>query len=274
MKETQKVYNLATESFTENVNKRVHEAFENIYIAIPAKVVNTDHYESLQCVSVEFSIRDIYTRKNAAILESVTLEKVFVKLHDAGGFKIKSPVSKGDYVTLHWSHKDLGDWLDGDGTSVAQSTTDRASLEDCWVDLGFGTRKDHTNPSKTDLIIEGPNTNITITPTGVITATTSGTSYIKSSHHTIDTDVTITKNLLVQGNTTTDGNVQTGGSTTSQGVVNALAGVYASTYAGVGGGAATFEVDMEINGTVTINGITVNTHTHLDAEGRSTQGPQ
>lgn len=276
-----RTYDMANTSFTENVNKKVNEFREGLYIAIPATVVGVQDYETLQCLDVVPVINDIYTRKDASVLKVQTLRKVFVKLHNAGGWKFNFPVAIGDKATLHWSHKDLSKWLDGDGGNVDQSVTELAELNDCWIELGFGTRKVNNKPSLTDVVLEGPATKITVTPEGVVTAETSGTSYLKSSHHTIDTDVTITKNLLVEGNTTTngnnttDGNTLTKGTTESTGIITATSGVYAASYAGLGGGGATFNVDMGITGTVTINGVVINTHTHnVILEGQPTGGPQ
>lgn len=285
---TNQFYDMGAMSFNENIQKKISEfTRDNLYIAIPARVISTDDYESLQCLDVQPVINDVYTRAAGIVIEANVLKKVFVKLFNNGGFKLKLPVKKGDLVTLHYSHKDLGEWLDSDGTQqVDQNVFEVANLEDCWVELGFGTRKNHTSPSKTDIILESDNTTITIKPSGDVTVDTSGTSYIKSSAHTIDTDTTITGNLIVNGNAQVDGNTDVignttiGGTTTSTGIVTATSGVLAASYAGLAGGAATFNVDMNVTGTVattgsmTINGITLESHTHIDSQGGSTSGPQ
>ena len=270
-----RIYDMNPTSFSANTRKMLDEMRESLPLSIPAIVTKTSDYESLQCVSVEFAIKDIFPNKADAELGTVKLEKVFVKLLHAGGFKVKCPVHKGDIVTLQWSHKDLGKFLDGSGDVVSQSINEIADLEDCWVELGFGTRKNHTNPSVDNFIIEGEGTLITITPSGNITVNTDGnvrmvakgSSYLKSSHHTIDTNTTITKNLEVKGNT------EIKGTTDSRGAMSGHAGVFASTFAGLGGSAASFNVDMNINGTVTINGININTHTHQGVHGK-TSPPQ
>lgn len=256
-------YDMISNSLTEHTNTRTEELKQNNYKTIPAVITGVDSYEKLQCVSVEFSIRDIFDRKNSTILESVKLEKVFVRLPKFGGWKFKYPVAKGDEVVLHWSHKDLSRFLDGDGSSVAQSITEVGEIEDCFVELGFGTRKNHNDPSLKNLILMQSATNITITPEGDISidtegnisTTAKGTHYLKSSHLTVDNSVTIKENLIVEG------------TTESTGVVTALSGVHASTYAGIEGGAASFEVDIGVNGVVTINNVVVNDHTHDNPEG-------
>ena len=258
-----KTYDMITNSFSEHANSRTEELKQNNYKSIPAIITGVDSYEKHQCVSVEFLIRDIFNKKDATILESVQLEKVFVRLPKFGGWKFKYPVKKGNEVILHWSHKDLSKFLDGDGSSVSQSITEVGEIEDCFVELGFGTRKNHNSPSLDNLILMQDATSITITPEGNITTTTDGnvytiakgTHFLKSEHLTIDNSVTINKNLLVKG------------TTESTGIITATAGVHASTYAGLSGGAAAFAVDIGVTGTVTINGVVVNNHTHTNPEG-------
>ncbi len=271
------IYDMSGMSLSENIIKRVGDFNrQNLYISIPARVVNVDDYETLQCVDVKPVINDTYTMHDLETLQSITMRKVFVKHTSGGGFDILPPVEKGGLVTLHWPHRDISTFLDSDGTEdVDQPVEWIAQMEDCWATLGFGTRREHQNPSQKNLLIRGPKTLVTITPEGHITTETAGdvkiiaegSSYLKSSHHTIDTDVTITKSLVVEKDTTTDGNTLTKGTTTSQGAVEAQAGVFASAFAGIGGAAATFEVDMGITGTVTINGVNVNLHTHVGGTG-------
>jgi hypothetical protein len=174
-------YDMGAMSYNENISKRIAQfTREDLYIGIPARVVGVDDYESLQCVDVQPVFDDVHIKKNSTVLEAVTIKKVFVKLPSGGGFNIKLPVSKGDLCTLNYAHKDLGEWLDSVGDeNIAQSVFKIANVEDCWVDLGFGTRKTHQNPSADNLVIEGPNTTITITPSGDLTADTVGTSYIQ-----------------------------------------------------------------------------------------------
>lgn len=265
-------YDVAVSSLKEKLLESASKVSEQEYTTLPARITNTKDYEKLQCVSVEVLIQDLYETKGQVEAGTIKLEKVFVNLPRFGGWKFRFPVSVGDPVTLYWSRKDLSQYLDGFGDVVTQQVNDVAGLEDCFVKLEGGTRKNHNNPSLTNLEIEGKNTKITVTPSGDITTTTSGNikctaqgSYdITASHLTVNNDTTIKGNLTVEGDTTTQG------TTTSDGVVNANAGVYASTYAGLGGGSASFAVDMGINGTVTINGVNVNTHIHTDAEGRPT----
>lgn len=190
---------------------------DTLRIAIPARVVNTDSYEKDQTVTVKPVIDYIYPNYNNAILKSNTIPNVFVKLPEGGGFKIKLPVKQGDLCTLHWSHKDLDEFLNGTGDDVTQSKKLVGEMGDCWVELGFGTRKVNQSPSQTDLIIEGDSTTITITPSGEVSVVTSGTSTVKSSGHTIDAPTTnITGTLTVEGDTTVNANITATGTSSAQ----------------------------------------------------------
>lgn len=186
---------------------------EDLYVGIPAIVTNTDKYESEQVVDVRPVINDVY--EDDEITKAVTLGSIFVKIPSGGGFSIKLPIAVGDLVTLHYAHRDISTYLDGDGSDIDSPLGMVADIRDCWVEHGFGTRKSHQKPSKTDLIIEGANTTITVKPSGEVTVETEGTSYLKSSKHTIDTDVEITGVLTVVGDVINKANVTTTGVTTS-----------------------------------------------------------
>lgn len=192
---------------------------EDLYIGIPVKVTDVSEYESKQVVSVQPLINDTY--KDGITLTAPTLRSIFVKLPSGGGFAIKLPIAVGDLATLHYSHRDISTFLDGTGSPVNNPIERSIDIKDCWVTHGFGTRSNHQNPSVTDLIIKGPNTTITITPDGILTAETSGQSTIKSSKHIIDAPETeITGTLKVIGDVTNLANVATTGTTTS-GVIEA-----------------------------------------------------
>lgn len=269
-------YDVAVSSLKEKLNQSAARKSQEEYTTLPARVTNTKDYEKHQCLSVEVLIKDIFETKNQEDAGTIKLEKIFVQLPRFGGWKFRYPVSNNDPVTIWWSRKDLSKFLDGFGDVVSQRINDVAGLEDCFITLEGGTRKNHNNPNLKNLEIEGPNTKMTITPEGDITTTTGGsikctadgTYDITASHLIIHNDTTITENLTVNKN------VSIGGTTTSTGIIHANSGVYASTYAGTGGGSANFAVDMGINGTVTINGLNLNTHTHLDDQGVPTSGPQ
>lgn len=186
---------------------------EDLYIGIPAEVTNTDDYESKQVVSVRPVINDVY--EDDEVVRAITLNSIFVKIPAGGGFAIKLPIAVGDLVTLHYAHRDISKYLDGDGSDLDSPLGRVADIRDCWVTHGFGTRSNHQNPSKVDLIIEGAKTTVTITPAGKVTVDTEGESLIRSAKHTIDAPVEMTQTLYVVGDVTTDANVTTAGVTTS-----------------------------------------------------------
>ncbi|MDV5078306.1 phage baseplate assembly protein V [Vibrio parahaemolyticus] len=85
--------------------------------------------------------------------------------------------------------------------------------------------------------------------------------------------VVISKTLDVGGNTNIGGNLSVTGTVSGQQTATFMGTVCAAGYGGpVSGGAAKMQNGMEVSGTATINGVTVSvdTHTHVDAEGRPT----
>jgi len=214
-----RLFDLSISTPREQIDNRLTEfTRDDLFIAIPATVVKVDEYESKQIVDVQpvFDLQWIDGR----IVTASILKKIFVKIEGSGGFYIKFPIALGDLVTLHYSQKSISNWLDTEGSQLTQSVDYVARERDCWVVPGFGTRKVNQSPSQTNFIIQGPNTTITITPTGEVTLDTqgnidittegdvsvisTGSSYLKSSAHTIDTDVQINGNLTVTQTTTSD----------------------------------------------------------------------
>ncbi|AGH32165.1 hypothetical protein VPHG_00098 [Vibrio phage 11895-B1] len=214
------LYDFFSKPYKQTAFEKNQEDNAHNFRGIPATVVSTSDYESLQCVDVRIAIDDVYVKRDNLVLESIVLKKIFVPLPNSGGFKIKMPVTVGDPCRLTWSHRDLGEYLDGNGSNVQLNIKELSSIEDCWCLLDGGTRKNNTSPSSTDMIIEGENTTITITPSGQVSVVTSGTSLIKSSGHTIDAPETnITGTLTVTGATQINNTLTTTGATTSPSIV-------------------------------------------------------
>lgn len=215
------VYDMGGMSYRENISKRIAEfTRENLFIGIPARVISTDDYSTLQCLDVQPVINDVYTTHEGIILEANVIRKVFVLLERAGGFSIELPVAKGDIVTLFYAHKDLGEWLDSSGTEqISQSVLKIANIEDCWCELRGGTRKDNLKPSTSNFVIKGNSTTITITPDGdysietpIITenitqkTTTAESTTLTSPENTVEGNLTVVETLTattsVLGNAT------------------------------------------------------------------------
>lgn len=241
MVQARRPVDLASMSVPELIQKSLVDfTREDLYIGIPVIVTSTKDYETKQTVDVRPLINDEY--RDEVIINAPTLKSIFVKIPNGGNFSIKLPIAVGDLATLHYMHRNISTFLDGFGAAVDTPIDMIADIKDCYVTHGFGTRNAHQSPSKTDFIIEGPNTKITITPDGTITATTTGEYKITASKLVIDADVEILKNLLVIGNSSVTG---------------------------------TFDVTSTsvFTGQVTINGIVVDTHTHISASPGSPSGP-
>ena len=177
----------------EQIDDRLQNFLQNgLLVALPAKVVSTSNYETQQVIDVTPVLDDILI--DGRVLKAPVISSVFVKIPSGGGFSVKLPIAVGDLVTLHYSHKDLSQWLDSDSsTNIAQDKALIADKRDCWATHGFGTRKQNQSPSATDYVTECPNTTITITPEGQVTLDTSSEILIKTSGTTtIDSDLNVT----------------------------------------------------------------------------------
>lgn len=260
-------YDIIRTPLSVRINKNIVKKLrDRVKTGLPAKVTDNSNYEKTQTISVELLIEDILDEKDNLQISNVVLDDKFVRLHHGNGFHIKLPVAIGDMVLVKWGHKSLENYFESSGNvKVGQSHHLVPDLDDCWIELGFGTPSNNSSPSKTNLVIEGDNTVITITPSGDITTTTKGNitcvaegSYdITASHLTVHNSVTIKENLTVDGNTDIGENLSIGGTTTSTGAVTANGGVFASSYSGIGGGGMSVSGGMAITGTVTINGINI-----------------
>jgi hypothetical protein len=204
------IFENSIESPKEQIDKKFLDFLqEELMVAIPATVVNTDLYETQQVVDVIPCIDDILI--DGRELKAPIIKSVFVKLPSGGGFNIKLPIAGGDKVTLHYSHKDISRFLDGDGSNIAQSTSRIAQRRDCWVTHGFGTRSSNQAPSASDYVTEGPNTTITITPAGEVTLTTNSDITVNTSG---EANVSATAGCNITADTTITGTVNIDGDVT------------------------------------------------------------
>lgn len=227
---------------------------EELRTGIPAKVVSTKDYESLQCVDVIPCFDKSYD--DGVVLPAAQINKVFVSIYHGGGFSVKLPIAVGDIVKLHYSHKYLGEFLNGDGQNIAQNVKLTTSERDCWVEQGFGTRKNHQSPSATNMVIEGKGTQITITPEGELSLVTDGATLLKTSEYTVDAPKTTFKGeIIVEGDSTIQGAANHMTTTTTIGVSTAASFVVAGTSFGLGASG------VSVN-SVRINGKEVDGHTH------------
>lgn len=235
------IYDFFAKSIRDLGYARRNQASDHNFKSIPATIIGVADYETLQCVDVKFLISDVYTERDNLVLESQTLKKVLVRLPEAGGFSIQYPVAVGDKCNLVWSHRDLGAFLDSDGTGVDVNINEIAQIEDCVVELGYQTRKNNLEPSATNFVIKGDKTSITFMPDGTFNITTSGDGTFKSDKKVIidAPETEVTGNITVVGNTTVKG-------------------------------AASFMTTADVIGILTAAGIPVNTHKHTDAENRPT----
>ena len=249
---------------------------QNVLLSIPAVVTNNKNYETQQCIDVKALIGTIYP--DGDIVNPVNIKNVFVKLPSGGGFDICLPISVGDKVTLHWTHKSLNAFLSGQGEQSNEALEGNFQRKDCYAVHGFGTRFVNQSPSKTNMIVRGDNSETVTTPEGdITTAARDVTATCRNS--IIECEETVTANckdivvdcenatvgasvkvvintplaefstdVLIKGKLDVIGNVDSTGDISSTGEVSGLTGEF--------------------------GGISSTTHTHIDAESRPTSGPQ
>lgn len=191
-------------------NELIHDYIEDyvldyIKTSIPAVVTNVLDYETKQVVDVKTVITSTYD--DGTVTKQLNLQKIFVKLQEGNGFKIKLPIKVGDKVTLHYTHRALNSWLSGSGESVSEDIEMSFGNKDCYVLHGFGTVNNHQSPSKTDMIIEGHGITITLKPDGSITTVATKTD-LTSPNNFIKGDINITGDIEQTGDTSITGNLE------------------------------------------------------------------
>lgn len=264
-----------SKSMRQTFYEMIGKELKGLYIGAFGRIVSLRNYEKYQTADIELVIKEQIDNYDATISYSQTLKDIRVALPRFGKYVVNLPPAIGDLVWLSYATKDIGDFLDTDGKeNILQSDNYRAERNDCIAFLCGGTRKNHNNPSTENLEVKSDTFSLVITPEGVVNMEGSKFKF-KADEIELDTPET-----LCTGNLKVEGNVNIEGTTESTGLLTAKAGVYAASYAGIGGGAATFNVDMNVTGainmtgTFTLNGIVVDSHTHIDAEGRPTGGMQ
>lgn len=160
-------YDFFGNSVAQNIYKdSVAYQRESLYIAVPCRIENVDSYEEKQVVDARILINDVYNVTQGKVLEQTVMKDIFVRLKGAGGFEEKHPVEVDDIAAMYFSHKDLTKFLAGNGSDVDVSIADRGKMNDCWIELGFGTKSNNYKPSLTDLIVKGPKSTSTTKPDG------------------------------------------------------------------------------------------------------------
>lgn len=249
-----RVYDFTSKPLLENVAVRQRHLDRENYTSVPAEIVSIEDYETLQCVGVKASITDVYVTRDNYVQESILLNKIFVRLPRAGDVKIKLPVAKGQPCILHFSHREIDGYLNGDGSAVELHANRSPENNDCWVELDGGTRKNHNSPSATDFIIEHKNTEFRITPDGNTSLTTSDSVTINCATANVNCSDSLN---VTAPESTFNGNVAVTGTVTSQ------TGMFSPTYSGPSGSGGTMSIgSISAESSITINGKEINGHDH------------
>lgn len=232
---------VSTEVF-DNIN-------QNIRISLPAIVLDVSKYPSTQCLDVQPLIGTTYADGDTS--NSPKIKNVFVKMAAAGTFKETYPIKEGDLVTLHWTHKDLNEYLNSGSkdTYTLPDHDDKWSMNDTYAMVGFGTRNDNQSPDPDNyrFSTEEGSYQAVITPEGDITEDSNNkqennkTSVQVSSDSSTVTTGTLEENSDLHNITTQMFNV-TAPQTNINGLVNITgvtsAPVFRGIIQGIGGGNA------------------------------------
>lgn len=250
------------EIFEESIENYVDQ---NLYLSVPAVVINTSKYSSQQVIDVKPLIGVVYP--DGTEVEPAALKSIFVKLPHGGDFSIQMPIKVGDLVTLHWTHRSLNSFLNGDGSSSLESLEANFQPKDCYATHGFGTRRNNLAPSTTNFVIKGPKSNTVITPEGDITTTcVNSTLSCQTATVNASTSVTITSPI-----STFNGNVQINGALDVSQTITGMADLNIATDGIFGGGVTATGV---VGGSDLIaGGVSYLGHTHIDSTGNPTQPP-
>lgn len=203
-------YDFFGQSAAQNIFKdSVSYQQESLYIAVPCRIEGVDKYESEQVVDARILINDEYNVIDSVTLQQTVMKNIFVRLQGGGGFEEKHPVKVGDLAAMYFSHKDITTFLAGDGKDVDVLISDRGKLNDCWVELGFGTKSNNYKPSLTDLIVKGPKSTSTTKPDGTHIYENENCT----TTHAADGKVSMTNSAGATFSLNTDGTVTINGTT-------------------------------------------------------------
>lgn len=262
----------------DTVSKEVFSIInQNIRTTLPAIVVNVEDYPTLQCIDVQPLIGSTYT--DGDTYKSPKIKKVFVKMPNSGTFKETYPIKVDDVVTLHWTNKDLNEYLNQSSKNefAFPDEDDRWELNGVYVTVGFGTRSDNQSPDPDNYVFKTENGgySLVITPSGNVTE--DSVNKVVNNETSVENNNTSTVNTSTREENSTEHNINTDAFTVTapQSTVDGLLNITGVTSApifqgviqGVGGGNATSDKEFSATklhagdgatGTVvTQNGITL-----------------
>lgn len=152
---------------------------EGLFTALPAKVIRTDKFQSLQIVDVKPSINKIY--EDGVVEKFDILYNVPVVLLGGGGSLISVPVSVGDNVLLIFSMRDIDRWKAQGGEDVTPDTNRTHNINDAIAIPGLVPQQNVDSPSAEDVVIKFNGSQISLKKSKDIEINSSGNVNITSS---------------------------------------------------------------------------------------------
>jgi hypothetical protein len=131
------------------VKAHIKDMKSQLYTTLPAKVVETDKFESEQCITVQLCIDTLDS--DGVSLIGPTIYNVPVILPSAGGGLLSFPIQAGDTVAVQFSMLNIESWLEGDGGNVVAPTRRTHSMNDAIAVTGLYTKSTNLNPNPNDV---------------------------------------------------------------------------------------------------------------------------
>lgn len=144
----------------------------NMYIHIPAKVINVGDLTSLNVIDVLPCISDLH--KDGTLVELPQVLDCPVMFPSAGGGLLSFPIEVGDTVMLQFTDRGLEEWKLSDGSQniYHPRTRQHSSIADAVALPGLYTLKNHLKPHADDVELKFKGSHVKIYANGDIEANT------------------------------------------------------------------------------------------------------
>jgi len=142
---------------------------ENMYVHIPAKVINVDNYKSNNTIDVLPCVSEVYRDQTEVQLPKV---KDVIVVNQSGGDDglISFPIKVGNMVMLLISDRSLEEFKASDGSKDVYRPNTRRShyISDAVALTGMFTELNNLHPNPTDVEIKFKGSSIKLKPNGDI----------------------------------------------------------------------------------------------------------
>ena len=155
-------------------------ARQNIYTAIPAKILSVNKLGSKQTVDAVPLIDRVLS--NDTSIQPAKVYNVPIMFPSGGGGLLSFPLVVGDTILLVYSMRSLEEWLDGDGSATIPQDNRHHHTTDAIGIPGLYTSTSHLTPNTSDVDLKFKEMHVTLeASSGDITlSNSSGSLKLKS----------------------------------------------------------------------------------------------